>query len=76
VGGIDELRRYLRSWPTFLDFGEPYPDQVFTAVIYGVDRAKFGMTTPQGRRVCVAGAIREYHGTPEIILNNPRQLTQ
>jgi hypothetical protein len=65
-------------WPTFLDFGKPYPNQVFTAVIYGVDRAKFGTpgTTLQGKRVCVTGSVREYRGKPEIILNDPIQLTQ
>ena len=26
---------HLRSRPTFLDFGKPYPNQVFTAVIFG-----------------------------------------
>jgi hypothetical protein len=36
-----------RFWPTALDFGKPYPDQVFTAVIYGADRAKFGRATLQ-----------------------------
>jgi hypothetical protein len=54
----------LRFWPTFLDFGKPYRDQVFTAVIYGADRAKFGTpgTTFQGKRVCVSGPIREGSG--------------
>ena len=47
----------LQSQPTFLDFGKPYPDQVFTAVVFGDDRTKFG--TPEaslrGKRVCVSG---------------------
>jgi hypothetical protein len=69
---------HLRSRPTFLDFGKPYPNQVFTAVVFGSNRAKFG--TPearlQGKRVCVSGAIRDYRGKPEIILRDPSQLTQ
>ena len=28
--------------PTFLDLGRPYPNQIFTAVIFGSDRPKFG----------------------------------
>ena len=68
----------LQSQPTFLDFGKPYPDQVFTAVIFGSDRAKFG--TPErslrGKRVCVSGKIQEKNGLPEIILNDPKQLTE
>jgi DNA/RNA endonuclease YhcR with UshA esterase domain len=69
---------HLKSQPTFLDFGAPYPHQAFTAVIWGSDRSKFGTpeTTLQGKPVCVSGAISEYRGKPEIILSNPSQLTQ
>jgi hypothetical protein len=69
---------HLRSRPTFLDFGRPYPDQVFAAVIFGDNRAKFGTpeTTLRGKRVCVSGKIREYRGKPEIVLSDPSQLTQ
>lgn len=68
----------LQSQPTFLDFGKPYPDQVFTAVIYGADRAKFGApeTSLRGKRVCASGKIRQLHDLPEIILSDPKQLTQ
>jgi hypothetical protein len=69
---------HLRSRPTFLDFGKPYPSQVFTAVIFGVNRARFGTpeTTLQGKRVCVSGTIRAHRGKPEIVLDDPSQLTQ
>jgi hypothetical protein len=68
----------LKSQPTFLDFGKPYPDQVFTAVIFGADRAKFGSpeTSLRGKRVCMTGKIQQQHDLPEIILNDPKQLTQ
>jgi hypothetical protein len=43
--------------PTFLDFGKPYPNETFTAVIFGSDRKKFG--TPEmslrEKQVCVTG---------------------
>jgi hypothetical protein len=68
----------LRSQPTFLDFGKPYPDQVFAAVVFGGDRTKFG--TPEaslrGKHVCVAGKIRQKRGLPEIIISDPKQLMQ
>jgi hypothetical protein len=35
----------LQSQPTFLDFGKPYPDQVFTAVIFGDDRVAARQTS-------------------------------
>jgi DNA/RNA endonuclease YhcR with UshA esterase domain len=33
-------------------------------------------TSLRGKRVCVTGQIRDYRGKPEIILNDPSQLTQ
>jgi hypothetical protein len=65
-----------RSQPTFLNLDKPYPNQIFTAVIFGSDRGKFGEpeTTLQGKRICVTGTIRLYRGAPEIILNDPKQL--
>src|SRR5215472_1754659 len=41
--------------PTLLDLGKPHPNAIFTAVIYGENRAKFA--TPEislrGKRICV-----------------------
>ena len=67
-----------RSQPTFLDMDKPYPNARFTAVIFGSDRPKFGTpeTSLRGKRVCVTGQIRDYRGKPEIILNDPSQLTE
>jgi len=31
-----------KGQPTFLNLGEPYPHEVFTVVIWGNDRSKFG----------------------------------
>jgi len=62
--------------PTFLNFDQPYPHQIFTVVIWGSDRAKFG--TPEvalmGKRVCARGIIQMYQGRPEIIASDPQQL--
>src|SRR6202162_3378708 len=56
-----------RGGPTFFDFGKPYPNATFTALILGNDRAKFG--TPekalQGKQVCVTGQIQLYQGKPQ-----------
>ena len=42
-----------RAQPTFLDMGQPYPNQPFAAVIFGTDRAKFGEpeATLSGKRL-------------------------
>jgi hypothetical protein len=57
-----------RSQPTFLNLDQPYPNQVFTLVIFGSDRAKFG--TPENvasrQRICVTRQISRYRGKPEI----------
>ena len=62
--------------PTFLNLDAPYPNQIFTVVIWGSDRPKFG--TPEvslmGKKVCATGAIREYRGKPEIVATDPEQL--
>jgi DNA/RNA endonuclease YhcR with UshA esterase domain len=67
-----------RSEPTFLNLGKAYPEQIFTAVIFGSDRAKFGEPerTLQGKRICVTGTIRLYRGAAEVILSDPDQLKQ
>ena len=64
--------------PTILDLGEPSPHAIFTAVIYGDNRSKFGTpeTLLRGKRICVTGQISEYRGKPEIVLTDPSQLTQ
>jgi hypothetical protein len=48
-----------RSQPTLLT---AYPNAIFTAVIYALDRQKFG--TPEialrGKRICVTGQVSDY----------------
>jgi hypothetical protein len=62
--------------PTFLDFDRPYPNPVFTVVIWGTDRTKFGTPeeTYRGKRICVRGTISLYKGRPEIIASDPGQI--
>jgi hypothetical protein len=67
----------LNAQPTFLNLDKPYPDQIFTAVIFGRDRSKFGTPeTLRGKEVCVTGEIRLYGGKPEIVLTDPKQLSE
>lgn len=63
--------------PTFLNLGRPYPDQVFTALIWGDDRPRFGRPPEEhfrARRICVTGKIGSYRGTPQIIVRQPGQI--
>ena len=62
--------------PTFLNLDKPHPGAIFTALIWGDDRPKFGQpeTTLKGKHICVTGTIEDYKGTPQIILREPAQL--
>ena len=73
-----KFEAHARSQPTLLDLGRSYPRAVFTAVIYGDNRSKFGTpeTSLRGKRICVTGQISDYRGKPEIVLTDPSQLTQ
>jgi len=63
--------------PTFLNFERPYPDQLFTVVIWGGTRARFEGRPERmfdGREVCVTGRIEEYNGRPQIVVDDPSQI--
>jgi DNA/RNA endonuclease YhcR with UshA esterase domain len=72
-----EYEADAKSQPTLLDLGKPSPNAIFTAVIYGDNRAKFGTpeTSLRGKRICVTGQISDYQGKPEIVLTEPSQVT-
>src|SRR5579863_10782736 len=52
--------------PTFMNLDKAYPDQVFTVVIWGDSRSKFGKPEEnfKGKRICVDGKITAYAGKP------------
>src|SRR5216683_3399367 len=65
-----------KGQPTFLNLDKPYPSQVFTVVIWGSNRSKFGKPEDdyKGRRICVSGKITAYAGLPEIVVDEPKQI--
>lgn len=65
-----------RGKPTFLNFDQPYPNQIFTVLIWGSDRSKFDEpeTTYRGKRVCATGKLTSFKGVPEIIASEPSQI--
>ena len=62
--------------PTFIDFGPPHPNHVFTALIWGEFRDKFDYVPESllGRTICVSGTITEHKGRPEIKVSEPSQI--
>jgi hypothetical protein len=71
--------RYVRSRrgsPTFLNLDKPYPRQIFTVVIWGSDRSRFGrpQESLDGRHICVTGPITLHRGVPETVAHAPSQI--
>lgn len=61
---------------TFLNFGEPYPRQVFSAVIFAGSAEQFpNVKRLEGRNAFVTGRVKLYKGKPEIVLSTSAQLT-
>ncbi len=68
-----------RGRPTFLNLDRPYPNETFTAVIWGEDRSKFSQLPERGywgKRICVSGSITTYKRLPEIVVTDPSQITE
>lgn len=65
-----------KGQPTFLNLEKPYPNQIFTVLIWGSNRSKF--KTPEedykDKKICVTGKISAYDGLPEIIADDPKQI--
>ena len=62
--------------PTFLNLDKPYPEQIFSVVIWGSDRSKFGKPEEEykGKHICASGKITAYAGLPEIVAKDPKQI--
>jgi hypothetical protein len=66
-----------KGQPTFLNLNKPYPNQIFTIVIWGSDRPKFSQppeTMYKNTKVCVTGKITTYKNKPEIVVKDPSQI--
>jgi DNA/RNA endonuclease YhcR with UshA esterase domain len=81
VCGVVASAKYASSSkgkPTFLNLDRPYPNHVFTAVIWGEDRDDFPYVPESldGKRICVNGTIKPYKGRAEIIVDDPDQISR
>jgi hypothetical protein len=65
-----------RGNPTFINLDKPYPNQIFTVLIWGSDRPKFGDPEEayRSKHICVTGKISDYKGVPEIVAYEPSQI--
>jgi hypothetical protein len=68
---------WTRGQPTFMNLDKPYPNQIFTVVIWSSDREKFGMRPEKrykDKAICVTGLIEEEEGVPQIVVKDPSQI--
>lgn len=66
-----------KGQPTFLNLNKPYPNQIFTVLIWGSDRGNFEKPPEvlyRGKEICVTGIIRSIRGCPQIIVKDPPQI--
>src|SRR5271157_686670 len=58
-----------RGTPTFINLDKPYPNQIFTVLVWGSDRPKFGDPADmyRNKHICVTGKIGDYKGVPEVV---------
>lgn len=69
--------REVTGRPTYLNFGRPYPDQVFDVVVWGRYRQNFRGPPEvvfRDERICVMGRISEHEGVPRIEIRGPEQV--
>jgi hypothetical protein len=76
VCGIVKGTHTTKSGMIFLNFGNPYPDQTFTAVIPDsvYKLSPFPVDSMKGKNVCVTGRMVDHQGKPEIKISSKGQL--
>ena len=67
--------RATEGQPTFVNLDQPYPNQVFTIVVWGDYRGKF-QTPPETwtGHLCATGKISAYRGKVEMKVFGPQQI--
>jgi hypothetical protein len=68
----------LDNKPTFIYLDKPYPDQIFEIVISGSTRGQFGRVPEvlyPGRNVCATGVVIDFLGVPQILVDQPGQIS-
>lgn len=66
----------IKRQPTFVNIDKPYPNPVFTILVWGDYRDRFA-TPPEDwhGRVCATGVISAFHGKPEMKVISPSQIS-
>jgi hypothetical protein len=68
-----------KGQPTFINLNRPYPNQIFTILIWGSNRSKFPGSPENyygNKKICVSGKIQQYKGEPEIVVKSANQISE
>lgn len=65
-----------RGTPTFINLDEPYPRELFTILVWGESRTAVDPLPQMGDHLCVTGVIRDYRGTPEMVVRSKVQINR
>ena len=65
-----------KNSPTFLNLDAAYPKHVFTVVIWGKDRKKFGKPEADylKKKICATGTVEVFKNIPQIVASGPAQI--
>ena len=60
----------------FLNFGKPYPNQTFTAVIFNeyVSNFTYDLKTLENKKVCITQEVTEYKNTAQFVLEDESEI--
>jgi len=62
---------------TYINFGKPYPNNTFTAVIFPSDSANFKYIPSEylkAKYVCITGKVELYKDKPQMIVKKEEQI--
>jgi hypothetical protein len=65
-----------RGQPTFINLDSPYPNQVFTILVWGDNKGTVGELPQMGDHACAKGLIESYRGVAEIVVRRSGQLSR
>lgn len=77
VRGVVAAVSVSRAEVTYLNFGRGYPNQTFSAAIPKEQRAKFANVKKwEGKTITVTGTVKMSRDKPQIVLEDPGQITE
>lgn len=72
------IPKYTTGNPVYINFGQSYPNQTFSIVIWGEDAEKYFSDAMlkfyQGKNLSVYGKIKDYNGKPQIRVKSRNQI--